>query len=76
MPTKTYVQPIKTTSTQATQAMPTSEPAENLGISGALGNSITSVPSYSDYLIMQVQTTSDETDGKEISLTIQWDENP
>lgn len=73
---KTYVQPVKAASTQATEDMPTSEPVENLGISGALGNSITSVPSYSDYLVMQIQITVDETDGKEISITLQWDENP
>ena len=71
-----YSAPVKTASAVATQNMPTSTPASaNLGIGGSLSGSL-SAAGYSDFLVMQVQTTSSETVGKEIILSISWDETP
>lgn len=57
-----------------TQEMPTSEPASaNLGISGALDGELTST-GYSDYLVMQIQTTGAAVAGKSITMNYQYDE--
>ena len=71
-----YATPVKTSSTKATQNMPTTTPTgANLGIGGALAGNL-AIPGYSDYLVMQVQTTSSEVIGKEITLSFSWDETP
>lgn len=57
-----------------TQTMPTSEPTgANLGISGALASFLTAT-GYSDYLVMQIQTTASATAGKSITMNYQYDE--
>ena len=59
-----FATPTTTTSTVATQTMPTTEPATaNLGIGGSLSGTLTTNDTYSDYLVIQVQTdaTSDDT---------------
>ena len=72
-----YATPVDTASAVATQAMPTSLPTgANLGIGGSLSGAITSVPSYSDYLVSQVQCNASETVGKTIVMTYTWDETP
>lgn len=58
-----YATPVTTTSTVATQDMPTSEPdSANLGISGSLSTVLTGTdpwtPVYSDYLVVQLQTSA------------------
>lgn len=54
----TYTTPTTSTSTVATQTMPTAEPATaNLGIGGSLSGSLTAA-GYSDYLVMQLQTAA------------------
>jgi hypothetical protein len=66
--------PIQTTSTAATQAMPTSVPATaNLGIGGALAGSLTAVGS-SDFLIHQIQTNAADTAGSTSTMNYQYDE--
>ncbi len=60
---KTFVTPIKTTSTQADQTMPTSAPGTaNLGIAGSLTGSLVAA-GYTDYLIHQIQTNASDTAG-------------
>lgn len=71
---KTYVQPIKTISTQADQAMPTSAPGTmNLGIGGTLAGSLVAA-GYSDYLIHQIQTNAADTAGSTSTMNYQYDE--
>lgn len=72
---ETYTTPTQATSTKADVAIPTSEPAENLGIGGALGNSLNS-PGDSDYLVMQLRTTVSTPAGavNQKTFTFQWDE--
>jgi hypothetical protein len=71
---KTYVQPIKTTSTQATETMPSSDPAAaNLGIAGSLTGSLTGA-GYSDYLVHQIQTDAGDTAGSTTTMNYQYDE--
>lgn len=70
----TYVQPIATTSTIATQAMPTTEPTgANLGIAGALSGALTGV-GESDRLYHQIQTTGAATAGSTTTMNYQYDE--
>ena len=69
-----YVQPVATTSTQADQTMPTSEPATaNLGIGGSLTGAITAV-GESDYLIHQIQTNVADIAGSTSTMNYQYDE--
>lgn len=71
---KTYATPVATTSTQATQTMPTSEPSgANLGIGGSLSGQITSA-GYSDYLVHQIQTDAGDTAGATTTMNYQYDE--
>ena len=71
---ETYAQPIVTTSTVATQTMPTSEPTgANLGIGGSLTGSLTAT-GYSDYLVHQIQTDSGDTAGSTSTMNYQYDE--
>ena len=56
------------------QAMPSSEPASaNIGIGGALAGELTDV-GYSDYLVMQIQTTASATAGASVTLNFEHDE--
>ena len=74
---ETYVQPTQTTSTVATEVLPTTEPSgANLGIGGTLGGSL-GAPGDSDYLVMQLQTTSNTEvgDGNQKVFRFQWDES-
>jgi len=71
---KSYVQPIKTDSTQADQAMPTSEPASaDLGIGGALAGSLIAA-GESDLLIHQIQTDAGDVAGSTSTMNYQYDE--
>lgn len=73
---ESYVQPIKTTSTKATQVFPVTEPSgTNLGFGGSLGGNITSA-GKSDYLIMQSQTSTSTPAGDvtQKTFTFQYDE--
>lgn len=70
----TYATPVDTTSSVATQAMPTSAPASaNLGIGGSLSGSLTATGS-SDYLVHQIQTNSGDTAGSTSTMNYQYDE--
>jgi len=71
---KTYATPVATTSTQATEAMPTADPgAANLGIGGSLTGSLVAI-GYSDYLIDQIQTDAGDTAGSTSTKNYQYDE--
>jgi hypothetical protein len=71
---ESYVTPVATTSTIATQTMPTSEPTgANLGIGGSLSGSLTATGS-SDYLVHQIQTDSGDTAGSTSTMNYQYDE--
>lgn len=69
----TYATPVATASSVATQAMPTSTPATNLGIGGSLSGSLTST-GYSDYLVHQIQTNAADTAGSTSTMNYQYDE--
>jgi len=59
----------------AIYTMPTSEPDNaNLGIGGDLAGDITTDDSYSDYLVHQIQTHADDTEGSTTTLNYQYDE--
>ncbi len=69
-----YATPVSTTSTVATQTMPTSTPSgANLGIGGSLSGSLTA-PGYSDYLVHQIQTDAGDTSGSTSTQNYQYDE--
>jgi len=71
---ETYATPIKTDSTIATQAMPTSEPSgANLGIGGSLTGSLTAA-GLSDYLVHQIQTDAGDVAGSTSTMNYQYDE--
>lgn len=54
----TFSAPTASTSSEATNTMPTSEPTDsNIGISGSLSGTL-SAAGYSDYCVLQLQTTS------------------
>jgi len=53
-----YVTPVKTDSAVAGTAMPTADPATaNVTIGDALGGNL-AAPGYSDYIVLQLQTTT------------------
>lgn len=69
-----YVEPIKTASTQATETMPSSEPTNaNLGIGGSLSGSLTGA-GQSDYLVHQIQTNVADVAGSTSTMNYQYDE--
>lgn len=71
---ETYSTPTASTSTKATQTMPSSVPATaNLGIGGALAGELVA-PGYSDYLIHQIQTNAADVAGSTSTLNYQYDE--
>jgi len=59
-----------------TQTMPIVQPTlPNLGIGGSLAGEITTaVPTFSDYLLQQIQTTASAVVGKTITMNYQYDE--
>ena len=71
---ETYAQPTASTSSVATQAMPTSTPGSaNLGIGGSLSGQLTNTGS-SDYLVHQIQTDEGDTAGSTSTMNYQYDE--
>jgi len=69
-----YATPTASTSTVATQPMPTSEPTgANLGIGGSLTGELTAI-GYSDYFVHQLQTDSGDVAGNTTTLNYQYDE--
>jgi len=71
---ETFVTPIKTVSTIATETMPTSEPTDaNLGIGGSLTGSLTAAGS-SDYLVHQIGTDGGDVAGSTSTMNYQYDE--
>lgn len=69
-----YVAPVATTSSVATQTMPTSAPGgANLGIAGSLTGSLTTTGS-SDYLVHQIQTNAADVAGSTSTMNYQYDE--
>jgi hypothetical protein len=70
----TYATPIKTTSSIAINAMPSSVPATaNLGIGGSLTGSLVAAGS-SDFLVHQIQTNAADTTGSTSTMNYQYDE--
>jgi hypothetical protein len=71
---ESYVQPVDTVSTKATQAMPTSEPASaNLGVGGSLTGQLTTT-GETDRLYHQIQTGGGSTTGSTSTMNYQYDE--
>lgn len=71
---QSYVQPVATASTIATQTMPTTEPASaNLGIGGSLAGELLAT-GYSDYLIHQIQTNAADVSGASCTMHYSYDE--
>ncbi len=71
-----YVQSVKTTSTVATTAMPTSDPGTaNVTIGNSLSGTLTAA-GYSDYIVIQLQTdiTAAAGDTSSAEFTLQYDE--
>jgi len=69
--------PVDTDSSDADQTMPESEPSgPNIGIGGSLGGQITSAPSYSDWIVLQLDVTASTPAGSlnQKTFTIQYDE--
>lgn len=72
--TTSYTQPVNSTSTVATQTMPTSTPGSaNLGIAGSLAG-ILSAPGFSDYLVHQIQSNASDVSGSTTTQNYQYDE--
>jgi len=75
--TVTHVEAVKTESTVATTAIPTTDPGTaNVGIGGSLGGSLTGA-GYSDYIVLQLQTTVAAAAGDTslATFTLQYDES-
>lgn len=71
---ETYATPTASSSSVATQTMPTSEPGTaNLGIGGSLSGQLTGTGS-SDYLVHQIQTNGADTAGSTSTMNYQYDE--
>lgn len=72
----TYAQPVSTTSTVATTAIPTSDPGTaNVTLGSSLAGTLSS-EGRSDYIVLQYQTTASADPGptNQKTFTIQWDE--
>lgn len=72
----TYVTPVKTTSTIADTAIPTSDPGTaNVTIGGNLAGTLTAA-GYSDYIVLQLQTTVSAAPGDTslATFSLQYDE--
>ena len=71
---ETYAQPTVSSSSIATQTMPTSEPSgANLGIGGSLTGALTAT-GQSDYLVHQIQTAGGDVAGSTSTMNYQYDE--
>lgn len=71
---ESYTTPTASSSTPATQTMPSSEPSgANLGIAGSLTGSLTGA-GESDYLVHQIQTNGADTAGSTSTMNYQYDE--
>jgi hypothetical protein len=73
----TYATPVGTNSSVADQVMPTSEPANaNVGIGGSLSGVIAAAPSYTDYMVFQLDVDVSTPAGSlnQKTFTYQWDE--
>lgn len=69
-----FVTPTTTTSTVATETMPTSEPSgPNLGISGSLSGELTAI-GYSDYFVHQIHVDTGTTVGKTCTMNYKYTE--
>ena len=69
-----FATPVASTSTVATETMPTTEPTgANLGISGSLTGEITTTIS-SDYIVHQLQVDTGTTAGASCTMNFQYDE--
>jgi hypothetical protein len=69
----TYATPTATTSTKATQTMPSSAPANNLGIGGSLTGELTAA-GLSDYFVHQLQVNSGTTAGATLTVNYRYTE--
>jgi len=70
----TYATPTASTSTVATQTMPTSNPGSaNLGIGGSLTGQLTAV-GYSDYLVHQIQSNASDLAGSSYTMNFAYTE--
>lgn len=71
---ETFATPVATTSSVATQTMPSSEPTgANLGIAGSLAGALTAT-GESDYLVHQIQTNVADVAGSTSTMNYQYDE--
>lgn len=73
---ETYVTPVKTESVIATDPVPTSDPGTaNVSIGGSLSGQLVAA-GYSDYIVLQLQTTTDAAPGDSslAVFTLQYDE--
>ena len=68
-----YATPVTSAVTGVDQTMPTSEPATNLGIAGALAGSL-SATGYSDYLGHQIVTNGADVAGSTSTMNFEYDE--
>jgi hypothetical protein len=74
VPTTSYTQPVNTTSSVATQTMPTTTPGSaNMGIAGSLAG-ILSAPGFSDFICHQIQSNASDTSGSTTTMNFQYDE--
>lgn len=69
----TYATPTASTSSVATQTMPSAAPATNWGIAGSLAGTLTGVGS-SDYLVMQLQVDAATTAGATLTMNYRYTE--
>lgn len=71
---ETFATPTASSSSKATETMPTSEPSgANLGIAGSLTGSLTAT-GETDYLVHQIQTDSGDVAGSTSTMNYQYDE--
>lgn len=71
---KTYATPTTSSIADVDNTMPTSTPASaNLGIAGALANSLTAA-GYSDYLVHQIISDAGDIAGSTSTMSYQYDE--
>lgn len=69
--------PVEIDSPDADLAMPETEPSgANVGIEGTLGGTISTVPSYTDFFVLQLDVSASTPAGlmNTKTLTFQWDE--
>lgn len=69
----TYGTPVNTISSLAINTMPSSAPANNLGIGGSLSGTLTGT-GFSDYLVMQLHVDTATTAGATLTLNYRYTE--